>query len=501
MNGVPYNQCLAFCYREITSEWNYEKNDSGPNDYYAKSGKEVWWKCSKNHEWKARIISRTKLGNGCPYCSGLYAISGENDLATLLPDLVIEWNWDRNETIKPSEVKVNSFKKVWWMCDKGHEWEAQICSRARNGNGCPFCSNKKIAKGVNDLETTNPELMQEWNDKKNVINPYTISAGSNLKVWWICSKGHEWEASVCNRSAGRGCPYCNGHRVIPGVNDLGTINPILASEWDYSRNIGKSPRNISISSNKKAFWKCNNGHSWEAVIAQRSAGAGCPYCSGRRLLVGWNDLETTNPQLALELHPEKNKGITARDITVGSGKKVWWKCNEGHEWEAYVYSRNEGKGCPYCAGRLAIKGETDLATLNPRLASEFHPMKNKKLSAETVSINSDEKVWWICNKGHEWQARVCSRNRGTECPYCSGKKAIIGETDLATLNPELAKEFHPMKNRILKVEMLTKSSGKKVWWICEKGHEWKASVAHRNNGEGCPYCVGKQKDRILYNKY
>ena len=102
--------------------------------------------------------------------------------------------------------------------------------------------------------------------------------------------------------------------------------------------------------------------------------------------------------------------------------------------------------------------------------------------------NSGKKVWWKCEKGHEWQARISHRNKGIGCPYCSGKKVLQGYNDLATINPELAKEWNCEKNGNLKPEDFTANSGKKVWWKCEKGHEWKATIANRNRGRGCPIC-------------
>ena len=279
---------------------------------------------------------------------------------------------------------------------------------------------------------------------------------------------------------------------IEKIHNLLLRYPKLAEEWDYSKNIGISPNTISIKSNKKVWWKCKQGHSWMTTVSSRSVGGGCPVCSGRMLVEGVNDLATTNPQLALEFHPQKNKNITAKNVMLGSRVSVWWICDKGHEWKASVFSRKNGRGCPYCSGRQAIKGETDLKTLNPKLASELHPTKNIGITADTICVDSGRKVWWICNKGHEWQSKVTIRNRGAGCPYCAGKKAILGETDLATLNPDLAKEYHPSKNGELSVEMLTVCSGRKVWWMCDKGHEWRASVAHRNGGEGCPYCAGKK---------
>ena len=87
----------------------------------------------------------------------------------------------------------------------------------------------------------NAELMAEWNwEKNNDLNfdPKTLTLGSNKKVWWKCAKGHQWEATIANRINGRGCPYCAGQKVLIGYNDLQTVNPILANEWDYKKNDG-----------------------------------------------------------------------------------------------------------------------------------------------------------------------------------------------------------------------------------------------------------------------
>lgn len=107
--------------------------------------------------------------------------------------------------------------------------------------------------------------------------------------------------------------------------------------------------------------------------------------------------------------------------------------------------------------------------------------------------NSHKKMWWKCNKGHEWQATIASRNKGSGCPYCAGKKVLKGYNDLQTVNPTLASEQNYGKNGNLVPDKLTANSSKKVWWKCEKGHEWEAQVYNRNNGRGCPYCAGRKK--------
>ena len=126
---------------------------------------------------------------------------------------------------------------------------------------------------------------------------------------------------------------------------------------------------------------------------------------------------------------------------------------------------------------------------HPELAKEWHPEKNKKLNIDDFTSGSDKKVWWVCEKYHEWKARISSRAGGSRCPYCSGRLPIVGETDLATVNPELAAEWHPTKNGELTPQDVRPRSGKKVWWQCSEGHEWHATIHNRSAGRGCPICA------------
>ena len=130
-----------------------------------------------------------------------------------------------------------------------------------------------------------------------------------------------------------------------------------------------------------------------------------------------------NAQLMAEWDWERNKDITPSQLTLGSGKKVWWKCQNGHEWQATIGSRNGGRGCPCCSGRSVIKGVNDLQTVNPALANEWNHEKNDGLTPMDVMPNSGKKVWWICNEGHEWQAIIQNRNRGSGCPICRKTKS------------------------------------------------------------------------------
>ena len=267
-------------------------------------------------------------------------------------------------------------------------------------------------------------------------------------------------------------------------------HPDLMTEWDWEKNNnwGLNPNEITSHSGKKVWWICINGHSFEATIANRVNGKGCPYCAGQKVWRGYNDLATVNPDLAQEWHSNKNVPLTPQDVTANSGQKVWWQCKKGHEWQAAIGNRNQGSRCPYCAGKKVKKGDNDLQTLNPTLANEWNYEKNGILKPECFTAHSNKKVWWRCRKGHEWQAVIANRNDGDGCPYCSCRYAVIGENDLQTINPTLAEEWNYEKNSGLTPRDVLPNSNKKVWWKCSKGHEWQTTINNRNGGNGCPVC-------------
>lgn len=341
------------------------------------------------------------------------------------PELAKYWNYERNDKngIHFEDVTHGSNKKVWWICDKGHEWESSPHQMSRGGK-CPYCSSERILAGFNDLATTRKDLLTLWNYERNDKKPTDVMAGSNKKVWWKCPNGHEWEATPNNVSNGRRCPYCSSEKVLFGYNDLATKNPQLANEWDYEKNGNLKPQDFMPNSNKKVWWKCPEGHKWEAIIADRNRGGNCPFCSGKKVLPGFNDLATANPQLVREWNYKKNGNQKPEDYTTGSSTKVWWKCERGHEWKTSIANRTKGTCCPFCidkkvGGRKVLPGYNDLSTINPQLASEWNYEKNVDSSPQDYMANSNKKVWWICKNGHEWEADISSRNSGRGCPICS----------------------------------------------------------------------------------
>jgi hypothetical protein len=370
----------------------------------------------------------------------------------------------------PTTITAGSGKKVEWKCKFGHTWNCSVSDRS-SGNGCPICSGRMAWAGHNDLATTNPELAAQahgW-------DPTTITANSNKKVEWKCKFGHTWMSSINNRSNGRGCPICSNTTVLAGFNDLATTHPELAAQahgWD--------PTTITAGSSKKVEWICKLNHVWNTTAYSRNAGSGCPYCSGKKALIGINDLATTHPELAAQAH-----GWDPTTLKAGSEQKVSWVCGESHIWQTSIANRvrADGNSCPTCRGQRTLSGFNDLATTNPELAAQAHGWDPTTITAKTKT-NSHRP--WICQLGHVWKASLHNRISGTSCPICSNTTVLAGFNDLATTNPELAAQAHGWDPTTL-----TAFSNKKVGWKCNVGHMWIAALNARSRGSGCPTCSGK----------
>ena len=421
-----------------------------------------------------------------------------------------------------------------------------------------------MKKDFVSLAEARPDLAKEWNYKKNGdLKPEDVGYKSNKKVWWKLPydvpddypvehlRGKhfefEWEASINNRTRSAGCPYFYG-RVWKGFNDLQTVNPELARQWHPTKNGNLTPTQIAAKSNKKVWWLFpyddpNTGKhfefEWQAIIRSRNAGLGCPFISGKAVWEGFNDLQTVNSELARQWHPTKNGDLKPTQVTANSNKMAWWilsydvpldypvkHLRDKHfdfEWQANIENRNNDSGCPYLNGRAVWEGFNDLQTVNPELAAQWHPTKNGDLKPTQVTANSNKMAWWILlydvpndypidhlRGGHfdfEWEAGIGGRNNGTNCPYLIGQAVWTGFNDLVTVNPELARQWHPTKNGGLKPTQVTANSNKMAWWTLSydvpldypvkhlRGKhfdfEWQAKVHDRNKGYGCPYLNGR----------
>ena len=448
-----------------------------PANFTKGSADKVSWKCSKGHIWDARISNRALKGYGCPICSGQQILPGYNDLATLRPDIAEQaFDWD------PSIVACKSNRKMKWRCKSGHIWESTVTNRVGRNDGCSVCSGHKTLAGFNDLASTDPELAKEayeW-------DPSTLSRSSNKKVSWKCELGHIWQAPPGNRVGGSGCPACSNNRVEPGVNDLLTTRPDLADQAD-----GWDPSTVTKSSQKVLPWRCKFGHQWKTSVGARQSGTNCPVCSGKKVLVGFNDLATLHPDIAVQADGWDPATVTAGSTRSGPNT---WKCTLGHTWKTTVARRTSGSGCPFCEGQKAWPGFNDLATTHPELAKEAY-----EWDPTLIMAGSDKVLAWKCGAGHIWNGRIAGRKRGGKCPICSGQKVQIGFNDLQTTHPDIAAEAYEWDPKTL-----TAGSGLRRKFKCRLGHTWDTAVGHRTgaNPTGCPSCsetgFSPTKDGFLY---
>lgn len=557
---------------DLVTEFHPSKNGFlTPKDFTSKSGKKVWWKCDRadDHEWEASMANRTN-GSACPYCAGR-RVSSTNNLQERFPEIAKQWHPRKNGVLKPTDFTYGSGKKVWWKCPNGpdHEWEIGIYARtSRNssteGKGCPYCDGKKVSR-ENSLEVKNSQLSKEWDLKKNgTLTPRDVTSGSNRKVWWLCSFGHSWKSTIVDRSDGHGCPNCSNQTSIPEIrlftelhcifNDVEYRHRIKGWEIDIyipSLNIGveydgayyhkktelrdkrkkqeltkllrqlirvrcyplpvQYEDDITVGSDTLSKTDINNvltcllpyiDEKFQNPINKYLSKSSFQnqknfekYRSNLPSPIFETSLDYKFPNISEQWHPEKNGALRPRHFTPGSNEKVWWICRAGHPYKQSIHSRTyRNSDCPYCRGKKVGFGNS-LKTLNPDLASEWHPQKNKTLTPDDVTAGSSKSVWWMCKKGHEWKQKVNPRhNRGNGCPFCSGKYFSV-ENSLQIKYPDISKEWHPTKNKKLGPNQISAGNKKfKVWWLCNEGHEWQATVGNRTSrGSGCPKCFNLYK--------
>ena len=566
---------------DLIKEWDYEKNTTLlPSMVSVGSTKKIWWKCSHGHEWEATISDRTRIKKetNCPFCAGKRLITGANDLKTLFPQIATEWDYDKNHPLRLEDAFAYSNKKVWWKCNKcRNSWQAVISSRTK-GSGCPKCSpgehtsfqEQAIYYYVSSVfPNTINGFMPEWENKKAEIDIFIPSLNLGIEY-----DGQKWHQNAIRDAAKTAWIYRNNcqlirirepncpplddksikiqipcfdsdnkyienviNKIIEYINDtygynitidcsisrdfqlilsryekykhehsLAVLFPAVVDDWDYDKNYPLTPEYLTAQTAKKAWWKCKicGGSSLQS-IANRVSGVGCPYCAGKTVLKGFNDLASTNPVLANEWDYERNQELYPFDVTAGSSKKVWWRCKTcGFVWSASIHSRTSGVGCPACSNKTVWVGHNDLATLYPAISIEWNYEKNYPIKPQDVVSKSHKKVWWKCSScGFEWQTGIVYRtSSNTGCPSCAKKKLSIhaqkqnlvnGVSDLASQYPQLAVEWDNEKNKDLTPDSVSVGSGYKVWWKCSIcGYEWQAVIQSRTNGSGCPACRRKK---------
>lgn len=337
-------------------------------------------------------------------------------------------------------LSTSTTKKVEWRCTEhpDHTWFAQVCNRSHptQGTGCPICKGKIVKSGFNDVATTHPEAAALLADPEVGTQ---ITAFTNKKQQFRCAEGHTWTAPMSRIASNTGgCPYCSGRNTTVGANDLATTHPNLAAQLvdqDMTTVVGAG-------SSRKLAWQCpvDPTHTWEATVYHRAkTNSGCPYCAGRHIIPGVNDLATTHPDLAAQLVDQS----LITKVGKGTDGRFLWQCpnHPDHQWMGRIAGRvNQGAGCPICVNKTVLPGFNDIATTHPDIAAE---LVDQSL-ATTISFGSGKTVAWQCpdNPDHIWEASPSQRTANTQakkCPMCFPRSSA-DETALAEIVAALVPE-------------------------------------------------------------
>ena len=430
-----FNDLETWCsenHSNLLQEWDWNKNTVTPSTCGCKTGKKVWWLCSKcGHSWLASISNRTKMKSGCPRCAGIAVFKGYNDFETWCKtnnsDLLEEWNYERN-IILPSEISQGNANKVWWKCRLcGNAWETAIATRVKGSGNCPKCNLRGTSFPEQCILFYLSQAFEKVENRhktgRTEIDIYIPSINVGIeydgKFWHQSEKALKKDNSkdlFCKK---------NGIKLIrfrdPALKDTSSaiiIHCLERSTEDLEAGIkelmgilGKDPLVVNIK------------RDYTNIVRYMTKS------------FDENSLLGKYPEIAQEWDYEKNS-ITPSQVSWGSQTSAWWICSKcgGSFYTSVNHRTSSGikKGCPYCAGKKVLKGYNDFVSLNDeRKMAEWNYSKNEEEGivpndpSEYLS-KSNKKVWWKCSRcGFEWKSALYHRTIGRGCPRCARIKNRI----------------------------------------------------------------------------
>jgi len=271
----PGENDLETTHPRVAATFHPTKNRKTAREYFAGSVEVVWWLCVDGHEWEASCHQRAAISD-CPLCFYKLIVPGQNDLATVHPEVAARWDANNNPqnlaTISPL-----SQASVWWLCTAGHSYKQAVCDAVDSGT-CPTCD-REIATEANALTTQRPDVAAQLHPARNVgVDVETLTVTSTKGLWWLCAKAHPFISRVDRRVAGIACTVCFPRKVHRGVNDTQTRYPKLTPEWHPYLNGRETPDRVVPGTNL-VWWKClSKGHNLQQTVPHRALSGGCPDC-------------------------------------------------------------------------------------------------------------------------------------------------------------------------------------------------------------------------------
>jgi very-short-patch-repair endonuclease/uncharacterized protein YlaI len=414
-------------YPDLVKQWHPTKNgELTPNNITHGAHKKVWWLCSNGHSYNQIIKNKTILNYGCPQCSGRIA-SENNNLSIQYPKVASEWHPTKNKEFKATEVTYGSEKKAWWLCPKGHSYKATINNRTLRQSGCPQCSNQSSEPEIRILT----ELKYLFD---NVVSRYKVD-GIEIDVYLpnfnlgIEYDGEHWHKGKEEQDIEKNRLLIAKNIHIIRVREK-PLEPLSEEDVMVDKVSLKKGDLNEILEKVSVFVSAEINQTIAAYIAQTSFANDELFKEYRSYFPSpfpEHSLLKTHPELSNEWDYEKNSPLRPENFSYGVRNKMWWLCPNGHSYDATINHRtgkNQQTGCPQCSGRVASENN-NLSILFPEVAKEWHPTKNKELTPKQITSKSGKKVWWLCPKGHSYEAVPHNRTgMKSGCPYCAGQKSL-----------------------------------------------------------------------------
>lgn len=414
-HGCPYcsgrlvtkgkNDLLSQYPTIVAKYWDFKRNKIKPDEISVLSSKKVYWKCEYGHEWKASVANKVG-GSGCPKCN----IENVNSfceqaffyyLKQAFPNAI---NSDHHIGME-LDIYLPSIKTgIEYDGEPWHRTKRKTVIDQRKNNLCK-------EKGIKLIRIREPNLAKMENcivfkrtdtesntSLDNVINEVLRYLGINN----IQANTLRDNTKILNQFAQKKLN-----------NSLAVQFTKIAKEWNYERNSGLTPDRISKASRHKVWWKDKYGHEWQATVSDRTRPIyidpkgkthhpqGCPYCSNKRVLPGFNDLASQNPEIMKYWNFDKNKTINPNQITSGSKKLVWWIDKYGHEWHRAIEYQVQHNRCPVC-----YKQRRSPSVLCVETGKQF---KTGKEAAIYFNLTSPTSIYRCCRgeqktaAGYHWQ--------------------------------------------------------------------------------------------------
>ena len=480
-------------YPELAKEWS-NSNDKKANEITSASNPYIKWICKDcGHEYVAKLQEKIN-GYICPVCDNRTTVKGINDLVTTHPLLANEYSKANQRDVTTVRKDIDVY--VLWTCPDCHgDYQYLVKEKQAGDNVCPYCNNKRVKTGFNDLLTIEPQLAKRY-CLSNELPVNKILATSTSIYRWNCEHcGGEYPATIKQIKEGY-CPFCNNERVLSGFNDLATKYPELVEK--YTANNPKPASEILYTNQAYYEWQCTDcGGIYNASLQDVKDGY-CPYCENKRVLTGKNDLVTMYPNIA-KLYSVNNEK-PASEILYTNQSSYNWTCDKCNgSFNATIQEVNEGH-CPYCENERVLTGKNDFKTMYPHLVKMYS--NDNILAPDKTLYTSSFYYKWHCDDcGGDFTSSIDKLDKDG-CPYCNGRKALKGYNDLTVTHPHLIKEWG-LENYLIDIggpENYKFDSTKNVYWLCPKcGTHYRMKIDDRvindkRHHESCWKCAGRMKN-------